>query len=232
MREFSAAELLEIRDRSVTASTLDRTLRLLAHAHGIATAEAARWPVGKRDGALLAFRKNALGPVLETLASCPACNSSVEASITIDDLLALDRADSGGGPYEWQQDDVTIRFRSITSEDLLAVIGSGGNETALLERVLIDGGHAAREYGESLAVALAEADPLADIALDLRCPDCDHGWSAPLDVVSFVWTEIDAWAERVLDDVHRLALAYGWSEATILALSPARRAAYLERLDR
>lgn len=231
MRDFSAAELLEIRDRSVTASSIDRTLALLAHAHGITGAEVARWPVGKRDAALLEVRRNALGPTLETLAGCPACRSSVEASIAIDDLLALGRDDSGGGPYEWQGDDVTIRFRSVTSEDLLAVIRSGGNETALLERCVIDGGAAALLFGESLAAALAEADPLADITLDLQCPDCGGDWSAPLDVVSFVWTEIDAWAERVLDDVHRLALAYGWSEPAILSLSPARRAAYLERLD-
>ena len=32
----------------------------------------------------------------------------------------------------------------------------------------------------------------------------------------------------LIDDVHRLAAAYGWSERDILALGPQRRAAYLE----
>ena len=33
---------------------------------------------------------------------------------------------------------------------------------------------------------------------------------------------------RILREVHTLAAAYGWSEAEILALSPARRRVYLE----
>ena len=44
----------------------------------------------------------------------------------------------------------------------------------------------------------------------LTCPQCSHHWHAPLDIVSFVWSEIHAWAVRLLHDVHALALAYGW----------------------
>jgi hypothetical protein len=34
----------------------------------------------------------------------------------------------------------------------------------------------------------------------------------------------------LFDDIHLLAQAYGWSEGEILALSPARRSAYLARV--
>jgi hypothetical protein len=65
----------------------------------------------------------------------------------------------------------------------------------------------------------------------LTCPQCAHQWQAPLDIVSFLWSEVHAWAIRLLREIHELASAYGWSEAEILALSPWRRRAYLELVN-
>ena len=48
---------------------------------------------------------------------------------------------------------------------------------------------------------------------------------------SYLWHEVDAWALRLLRDVHRLARAYSWREADILALSPSRRQCYLDLLN-
>ena len=77
-----------------------------------------------------------------------------------------------------------------------------------------------------LTETIAAADPLAEIALELACPDCAAAWSAPFDIVRFLWSEVEAWAARILDEVHILASHYGWSEADILALSPQRRQNY------
>jgi hypothetical protein len=77
---------------------------------------------------------------------------------------------------------------------------------------------------------MAETDPQGNVQLPLTCPDCGHRWDAPLDIASYLWAEIDAWATRVLRDVHALASAYGWREADILLLSPSRRQAYLEMI--
>ncbi len=52
----------------------------------------------------------------------------------------------------------------------------------------------------------------------------------PFDILSYLWTEIEDWAQRLLVDVHTLAVSYGWSERDILALSPRRRRMYLELL--
>ncbi len=75
---------------------------------------------------------------------------------------------------------------------------------------------------------LEALDPAADLELAMTCGACGHAWQTSLDVGALVWEEIDGRAAAVLGDVHRLALAYGWSERAILALSPQRRAAYLE----
>jgi len=48
------------------------------------------------------------------------------------------------------------------------------------------------------------------------------------DILTYLWSEIEDWAQRLLLEVHTLALAYGWSERDILAMSPRRRRLYLE----
>jgi len=80
---------------------------------------------------------------------------------------------------------------------------------------------------DALSTALAALDPQAAIRVALRCPACDAGWDADFDIGAFLWSELDAWAQRTLCDVHELALRYGWSESEVLALTPARRARYL-----
>jgi hypothetical protein len=74
---------------------------------------------------------------------------------------------------------------------------------------------------------MEEADPLAAIQLALSCPECGYQWQATFDIESFFWSEINAWANRTLHEVHALASRYGWCERDILAMSPWRRQAYL-----
>ena len=78
---------------------------------------------------------------------------------------------------------------------------------------------------------MAAADPQADLQLSLACPECQHTWQTPLDIVSYFWSEIQAWATRLLREIHALASAYGWNEAEVLALSSWRRRAYLELIE-
>jgi S-adenosylmethionine synthetase len=75
---------------------------------------------------------------------------------------------------------------------------------------------------------MAQADPQSDVQLALSCPVCGREWQAAFDIVSFFWTEIDAWARGILQQVHVLASAYGWREADILTMNPGRRQSYLE----
>jgi hypothetical protein len=46
--------------------------------------------------------------------------------------------------------------------------------------------------------------------------------------VSFFWREIQSAARRIVLEVDALARSYGWSEAEILNMTPARRQLYLE----
>ena len=134
-----------------------------------------------------------------------------------------------------------MRFRLPNSHDLAAVSGSSDPTAArvlLLERCL-----AARKAGqpvpastlptgvvEAVEARMSKLDPQGETILELRCAACGHQWRAALDIGRFFWQELAAEARRLLREVHLLASAYGWGEAEILALTPARRDAYLAQV--
>jgi hypothetical protein len=113
--------------------------------------------------------------------------------------------------------------------------------TALLKRCVVSVDHAGKACDPAelsqhvldvLSQKIEELDPQAEIRTVLSCPECSHQWQLQFDITSFLWTEINTWAERTLRSIHRLASAYGWTEREILNLSPIRRQLYLGMLNR
>jgi hypothetical protein len=219
-----------------------RALTLLALAAPEAPADAlARYSVGRRDQELLGLRERIFGPRMTGSAQCPACGQAVDVDFSVADV----RAQAAGDPdqiHVLQGAGFEVRFRLPRCDDL-ASLDPGADpraqKAALLRRCVaearLDGEPAAADsLPEPVAAALshrmAELDPQGDIQLNLTCPNCGHLWAPPLDIVSYLWNEIQAWAPRMLRDVHAVASAYGWREADILALGPWRRQAYLEMI--
>jgi hypothetical protein len=141
--------------------------------------------------------------------------------------------------YTWHHEDYRVTFRLPTTADLLALghIPPEQAQGKLLRRCLqsvrrgdsdLGPGELPGELWPPLAAHLAEQDPQADVLLNLCCPACGHQWTQLFDILSFLWSEIAVAAQRLLRDIHRLASVYGWGEAEILALGPARRSAYLQ----
>jgi hypothetical protein len=96
----------------------------------------------------------------------------------------------------------------------------------------VGAGELPADVAEAVGEAMAELDPQAEVLLDMQCPQCGHAWQSALDITSVLWSEVSVYARRLLLEVDQLARAYGWREPDILALSPARRAAYLELVSR
>lgn len=143
----------------------------------------------------------------------------------------------GGSIVRVRQGGWDVEFRLPGVADLAAAARAADPRGALLARCLVSAVHdgvavAADELPgpvqRRIADAVEAADPGADLALNVACPECGAATRAELDIASYLWTELDAWARDVLLDVHLLATAYGWSEPEILALSPLRRRYYLE----
>jgi hypothetical protein len=128
-------------------------------------------------------------------------------------------------------------FRMPSTRDLACVVRETDPHSAavrLAERCrLVPAGPA--EWSEAqldeIGERMARADPLAEIRVGLRCPECGREQDHVVDVVEFLWAEVDSRVRRLLSDIHALASAYGWSEAEILALGEGRRALYLETIQ-
>jgi len=243
MRALNAAELLDAWERSAAQPPAWRPLALLAAA-GAAQAAVADWTVGRRDAELLRLRESAFGSRLAATAACPGCGERLELAFDAGEIRAHpEEAAAPAGELALALDGWDLRFRLPTGRDLAAAAAHDDLEAArrtLVGRCLLAvrrGGAAVdgSALPEAVVAALEErmeaADPQAHVRLALACPACGLGWQAPFDVDAFFWTELDAWARRTLAEVHALALAYGWNEAEILALSAARRHLYLEMVS-
>ena len=243
MRPLTAAELLAVWERGQGRSLLERALMLLAAASPGESIDAlAALSIGQRDGRLLTLREWMFGARLESTAACSRCSERLEMAFKVADLRA-------GAPPDAPSDalaDVSmsaygyeLEFRLPTSIDLGAISelpGPAIQRRALFERCLTSIGvgdqpstpdQAPAEVIEAVAARMAELDPQADVQVNLLCPACQHRWQAVFDIALFFWNEIEAWAWRILREVHILASAYGWSEHDILALGGMRRQIYL-----
>ncbi|MEM6353490.1 MAG: phage baseplate protein [Cyanobacteria bacterium P01_D01_bin.14] len=239
MNQLTALELLQAWEQGLSASPVRRALCLLAIAFPeYAWADLTQLSIGRRDALLLTLREWLFGTQLASVATCPNCGERLEFTFAVADVQVphtpLIPAES-----ILQVDDYTVRFRLPNSLDLEAA-ASCQNPAALqqqlLQRCLLA---ASRQETDcelatlpetvraAIAARMAQDDPQADVQIALTCPACHHQWQATFDIVHFLWNELHAWAQRTLIDVHRLALAYGWREADILAMSPQRRQFYL-----
>jgi hypothetical protein len=247
MRALSAGELLATWEWGLGREPLSRGLALLlAGCPELSSEELLNLTLGQRDATLLALRELTFGPQLRSRIVCPACGESLELNLLASELLALASPLQGpaAAEYQLEQDGWQVTFRLLNSLDLLATLGEGDTAAArreLLGRCVL----AAAPPGDQETAGLPESglpgeveavlferiqqlDAAGSLSFSLTCPSCQHTWTAPFDIISFFWREIEAWGYRTLREVHLLAAAYGWRETDILALSPWRRQAYLE----
>jgi hypothetical protein len=236
MRGLSAAEVLAVWERGCGKRPVQRALELYSAACPDESRESlAQRSVGQRDAALLDLREATLGARVQSVMECPSCGEKLELSFNTNDLRA--EASSGTQEIFLEHGGYELRLRAPNSLDLAAALESAPEHgaDALFHQCLISAARGGNETGELPAeivelgeAKMAEADPQANVQLAVSCSFCGHRWAVLFDIASFFWTEIEWWAARLLGEVHELASAYGWPERDILALSPARREAYLE----
>ena len=238
LRTPAAAELLALWERWSAEPPARRGLALASAASDLPSEAVAGLTVGERDAVLLSLRERLFGPRVVSTAACPACGERLELDFSVDDVR-VDAAPSAQ-PLDLAVDGFALRVRlpsAADAADAAAQPAVGSARRLLLERCVVSAREGDQERAPtdlppsvvaSVAAEMATADPQAEVTLALACPACGHEWEALFDIVSFLWSEIEAWGERTLREVHALASAYGWREGDVLALSPARRRRYLE----
>lgn len=216
--------LLDLWGRCAAASPRARA-RVLAAAADAADADAlARRPLGEHQAGLVRSWGMLLGTALEAIVNCPGCDALSEVEIAPDALPVR----PAGSPPAVVVDGRQHHPRLLTPDDLDAVAALDREEARReLARRALEEVEAPDEVA-AVARALEQADPSASWWVELCCPECAQAWEEPLDLAAFLWDALDDAASRLLADVADLAAAFGWTEPDVLALPPARRAAYLE----
>lgn len=194
-----------------------------------------------RNAALLALRARLFGAKQSLRAACPACGTALEFAVECDTLArSLAPTADSGHEHELRCAGYRIAYQAPDIDDWRAAAASADFAQALMRRCIArceredgtpcDCAALPRALTDALSDALDALEPGACVDFDLRCPECGTQWSAPMDCANVLYGEVRARAESLLVEVDALARAYGWSEAQVLALSPTRRAAYLQLL--
>lgn len=238
---LSAHDILNIWEKGQYQHDLERALTLLAAACPDKTPEKlAALSIGERDRHLIMLREKMLGQVFICFAVCPECHEHLEVTLSTKDILLPQ------GPveshYEFRTGDFLVQYHLPDSFDLASITGCNDIPTArsdlgkrCITGVFKEGTEVSvDEIPENafsgLSEQMARNDPQSELMLDLVCPGCEHKWQVLFDIVTFFWAEINSQAKRLLDEVHTIALVYGWSENDILSMSPARRQSYMDRV--
>ena len=250
MRSLSTTELITVWERGLNQTPIQRSLALLAIAcPEISPEELAKLSIGQRDARLLVLREWTFGSQLVSVTDCPHCGDRLELTFNVADIKVSPETELGE-VLSLKVDKWEVQFRLPNSLDLLSLTSpqspSQSDSEAialarnqLLQRCLLRVCHEGKEPTEPLpslmddriVEQMALADPQADVQLALNCPACGHQWQSVFDIMSFFWSEIDAWTYGILREVHELASAYSWRESDILAMSPQKRQIYLSMVN-
>jgi len=246
MNSPEAAELLHAWELGLGKPLLQRALILLAAALPGSDPQAlARLSIGQRDQRLLSLREQLFGGQMLNISVCPNCEEPVEWENHTGEFLSppAAKASAVANEFEVTSDGYALRFRSPNSLDLADKAEAEDLEWAqrdLLANCLIEAKKSGVECDfdslpgtvqERLLDEIEARDSLADIRIELSCPECSHRWVALFDIADFLWKEVNGWAVQMLQTIARLAALTGWNEREILRLSPVRRQLYLGMLE-
>jgi hypothetical protein len=214
---------LTLRIGAIATPAMDRILELTA---------------GDRERLLLALCARLLGPEIDLVTTCPSCHGLVEVPIRFDEVISSrpsanePRIELEGGSEPW-----SALLRPPTGADVERA--ARGGATVVRELIVnciaeltgpsgdrVEPNRLPAEFESDVADALLALDPAAEALVAIACPSCSSPIDALLDAYAILKEGLGG-SRRIYDEVYRMARAYHWSEAEILALPLSRRRHYL-----
>jgi hypothetical protein len=227
--------LLVVWEANWNRTPCERAIALLiATCPELSHEEAVLIPIGYRDAILISLRETLFGSRARLLATCPICTDQSELDFALREIRSPSPASSW---FSVGQDDSEVSFRLPCSHDLLALrFAKPSDPKQFLIRACLAEPFSSRdnltaELVDRISKEMADLDPQANVMLAITCANCLHEWEARFDIVTLLWLELDAWAQRLIGEVHVLAMTYAWDEKTILEMSPLRRQIYLNMIS-
>jgi hypothetical protein len=241
---LSAAQLLEVIDAAADGDAATRrTVMLAAAAPDLSDERLDEFTLGARDARILDLRCATFGDTLRGRVTCPACGLSLTVRIPQREVT---RSDGGepASPVRLVLEDGSIVLQARSPDGPILAAAARCETEPEARRALIAGCVTVRDADggeldpleldeallERIGSAILAADPQAEVGVTMSCAGCGEEWTAVLDISEFFWRELSTTSVQLLDEVHQLAIGYGWSEEQVLRLSSRRRREYVERL--
>ncbi|HMG73689.1 MAG TPA: hypothetical protein VK582_09320 [Pyrinomonadaceae bacterium] len=225
--------------RTDTATAISLLDRLLMRGAGSVSEDfkAINLTASERDRLLACVYEQTFGPRIESTSYCNLCQSPFDLTFTIESLLAaFDPSSSSTATATPERDGAFrlpggLRFRLPTGADELAAAGLPLKEAelVLLKRCVLDSEEDIDP--EAVQQAMSDLAPVLDVDLNAECPECGAKQSVRFDVQFYLLRALEQQRKQIAREVHRLAVAYGWSLNEILGLSRSQRKAFVEFIE-
>jgi hypothetical protein len=128
-----------------------------------------------------------------------------------------------------------LTMRRPTGEDLRRWRAAQPVSRAETLRLMLDAlvleGQLEPDDEATVSTSIAAMDPLVDFTVSCHCPACGAPSEVPIDLEELALDRLAGRQRALLQEVHRFASFYGWTESEVLAVPPARRARYLALID-
>jgi hypothetical protein len=190
----------------------------------------------QRDRALAALYSALYGPRVTGTGSCTDCGAPFDLDFALPDLLdSLERQAMPEGVITEQNGIYRLpdgrRFRLPTGADEMAVWGQPPDQAAhmLVARCLVEGDPA--HAPEEVQAAMSAIAPLLDVDLDAVCPECGAAQTLHFDIQSYLLTALQAEQRQLAQEVHTLAVTYGWGLREIIELPRSQRRTYISLIE-
>jgi hypothetical protein len=239
LRELTGAD-----EHAVSGTATEEALRLLdaliLTLPGESTpARAEDLVASDRDRLLVAVYRRAFGDRIDNTLTCAQCRNrfdidfSLGALATSLDQTAVESTARRIDDNRFETAD-GLRFKLPTGRDelMLAALAPAEAEAGLLRCCAAnEEGSMAAGDPHALTALLAEVAPLVDLELDARCPECRHSHAVQFDIQTYLLGALLGERPRLAQEIHRIAIAYGWGRDEILGLSRSERRQFIELID-
>lgn len=197
--------------------------------------------VGERIAGLLRLVALGGGAALEVRLRCedPSCHAWMEVALPVAPLIEAQRKAQAETPLTVEREGRRLVLRRPAGTDQLrwqeqVTRGYPLSPADMISSLLVEPGE--EDLAETDIQAVSDAmeafDPLVYFRVETGCPACGRMSTRALSLQALALKRLQHRQQRLLEEVHRLALHYHWGERQILALPAHRRRRYLALLER
>jgi hypothetical protein len=229
LRRLNGHDVRSVEGASVfdALALIDR-LNVGRHGGLAAAGQASELAAAVRDRVLAWIYAQNYGDAITSSPRCASCGERYDLSFSLADLLAAHPI-APLPPDGVYQTASGARFRLPTGANELAVVGMPADAARreLLRRCIL-GGHGDPNVVEA---AMEAAAPLLNMELQPICPECGAAQAIGFDMGTYLLRRLLSEKQRLPDEAHMLAMAYGWSHSEILNLTRPERRRFITLIE-